>query len=186
MVIVFSVLYRKYFQTLTSQWCHSSEGLHILPLAFRSYMHKKLLFVCGMRQKINSVFSGKKSISVYERVPSPVFGSSNGAIRCLCAQTRPLLTPLSCTICLRVPASSSKQPNRCCFTMTQDTQKKTFPVFLLLHKKTLAFINTANLFFPESESGAGGRGGGRRERTATSRLQNCRGGTGFLLSLRIV
>lgn len=47
--------------------------------------------------------------------------------------------------------------------MTQDTQKKTFPVFLLLHKKTLAFINTENLFFPKSDAGVGGRGGRREE-----------------------
>lgn len=52
--------------------------------------------------------------------------------------------------------------------MTQDTQKKTFPVFLLLHKKTLAFINTANLFFPESESGAGGKR--RREESKDSNI----------------
>lgn len=52
--------------------------------------------------------------------------------------------------------------------MSQDLQKKKVPVFLLLYKKTFAFINTWESFFFFKSEGEGGGGGESKNSNSTA------------------
>ena len=66
--------------------------------------------------------------------------------------------------------------------MSQDLQKKKVPVFLLLYKKTFAFINTWESFFFLSLKEKGVEEA--RARIATAQQQACRFSLGFILNLQ--
>lgn len=157
LVITFSVFYRKFFQTQ-----HHNDVIHLKVCIFY-FWHLGLKctrnwFLCtAWGRNSTDFFSCKKSIFINSEVPSPEFWSCRGVSCRLCAQELHCLL-LFCGVCLCAPASSSQQSNRRCFTVIRDTRKKTFPVFLLLHKKTFAFMNT-EIFFQVWRRRGRGRGG---------------------------